>query len=124
MSKIIRALPLLILLTLSEAAYAAYPFCIVRNNSYQECIYDSVDTCNKNANPNTNTYCVVSEEAIITYSGFARYCTVDSNLVALCNYNDRRECNSAARSLRSLCIDREVRQDDVDPYRFDDRIQR
>lgn len=118
-------LPLFLLLLLfSESTYAAYPFCIVRNNSYQECIYDSVDTCLKATDANTNTYCILDGEAPVRYSGFSRYCIVDANLIAQCNYNDRGLCNSEARSKRSLCIDRDIGENEVDPYRYDDRIQR
>lgn len=112
----------LFILLISNSAQAAYPFCIVRNNTFQECIYDNVQTCIRDENSETNTYCILSATAIVKYSGFERYCTIDSNLIALCEYNDRRLCNSAARDTKSLCIDRKVNEDIVDPYRFDDRL--
>ena len=105
-------------------AEASYPFCIVRNNAYFECIYDSTDTCRQAIEADTNTYCIVSPEVQLRYVGADRYCVVDSNLIALCRFTDRGQCNSAARSRQGICADRELTQTDVDPYVFDERIQR
>ncbi len=107
-----------------ESANAASPFCILRNNTYRECIYDNVINCQRAADPDTNTYCIVSDTAVLTYSGFAKYCVVDANLIALCNYNDRGQCNGVARSSRGLCVERDLSADNINPYKYDDRLQR
>ncbi len=106
------------------AGNAAYPFCILRNNTYFECIYDHTQGCRKDADFRNNTYCVLSPDVEPRYIGAEKYCIIDSTLLALCSYTDRTQCNEDAAARQSICIDRKVDEEDKNPYQYDERIQR
>ncbi len=106
----------------SSPAWAA-TFCVAGVALPPQCLYEDVPSCTRASDP-PNTYCTVNPEATLSYVGGSPYCAVGANRVAECLYVDRNQCNSAAQKQDGVCFDREAMQDDRNPYRFDNRIQR
>lgn len=102
-------------------AWAA-TFCIVGPGVPAQCYYDDVKNCVQAAHP-PSTYCQINPDADLIYHGSSRYCTVQSDRLAECLYVDRVECNAIAAHVNGVCFDRNLLNDNVNPFRFDDRIQ-
>lgn len=100
----------------------AATFCLVGQGISPQCLYEDVTSCS--AASTTNTYCDVNPEARIMYYGSQRYCVVGSDRLAQCMYVDRNECSSQAGRARAICIERSQEQNDINPYRYDNRIQK
>lgn len=108
---------------LSAAPSFAATFCVAGIGFPLQCLYEDVPSCVRASEP-PNTYCSVNPEATLSYVGGSPYCAVGANRVAECLYVDRNQCMSAALKQDGVCFDREAMQDDRNPYRFDNRIQR
>ena len=100
----------------------AATFCIGGVGMPLQCLYDDVEGCRRAEEP-PNTFCAVNPDAVLSYYGGARYCTVSAFLQAECLYIDRAQCHSEALRRKMVCVDRETRLDEMNPYRFDNRIQ-
>jgi hypothetical protein len=97
-------------------------FCIAGPALQPQCLYEDVDSCERDAAA-PDTYCTVNPEAYLMYHGSQRYCTVQPDHLAQCLYDDRSQCNREAGRNKAICIDRETIKDDTNPFRFDNRIQ-
>jgi len=100
----------------------ASTFCVAGAGMANQCLYDDVASCRQAASPPA-TACVINSEADLIYYGGSRYCTVGSDRVASCLYADRGQCNRDADNGAGVCIDREAMADDINPFRFDNRLQ-
>jgi len=111
----------LALFAMSGAANAA-TFCLVGQGINPQCLYEDVSSCS--AASTSNTYCDVNPEVRIMYYGSQTYCVIGSNRLAQCMYVDRSQCNSDAIKSGSICIVRTPDEQDTNPYRYDNRIQK
>lgn len=114
---------LMVLVSAVSSPVLAATFCVAGVALPPQCLYDDVPSCTQASDP-PNTYCTVNPEATLSYVGGSPYCAVGADRVAECLYVDRSQCNSAAQKQDGVCFDREAMQDDRNPYRFDNRIQR
>jgi hypothetical protein len=108
----------------------AASFCMVGQGMPPQCYYDDIAACQQAANSPGN-YCEISPDAQVMYFGDARYCTVRSDRVAQCLYVDRNACNAEAARTQAICFDRisigkdkDTKEKNPDPFRYDNRIQR
>lgn len=97
-------------------------FCITGPGLPPQCDYDDVKNCLQSAQ-SPSSYCQVNPEADLMYYGPLKYCIVQSDRLAQCLYIDRKECNAVAAQQGAVCFDRALLNDDINPFRFDDRIQ-
>ena len=112
-----------LLLTLNAGTAFAAAFCVVGQTVPPQCMYTDIKTCNASASASSNTYCAVNSEATLKYYGSQKYCTVDSHLLAQCLYNSRRLCDDAVKGQAVICIEKEEKPDEHNPYRYDPRTQ-
>jgi hypothetical protein len=116
------ALVLFIGLLVCGTSAQAGTFCIVGPGLPAQCEYDDVRNCLQSAQPPT-TFCQINPDAVLMYHGPLKYCIVQSDRLAQCLYIDRKECNAIAAQQGAVCFDRMLLNDDINPFRFDDRIQ-
>lgn len=109
------------LLVLGIPAQAA-TFCVAGVGMQPQCFYDDVTSCRRAATP-PSTACIVNPEASLSYYGGSRYCTLNAERIASCIYTDRGQCNRDADNGAGICIDREEMADDLNPFRYDNRVQ-
>jgi hypothetical protein len=100
----------------------ASTFCVAGAAMPPQCLYEDVRGCVKAAAP-PNTFCTINPEVGLIYYGSQRYCTVQSDRLAQCMFVDRSQCNQEAYRNGAICIDREEIKDDLNPFRYDQRIQ-
>jgi hypothetical protein len=105
-----------------SVAQAAGTFCIGGFGMPPQCIYDDVVSCLHAADP-PNTACLINNDAVLSYIGGSRYCTVGSERVAQCFYVDRQQCNTEATRVRRICVDSLGQTDENNPFRYDNRVQ-
>ena len=109
-------------LALPEIATAG-TFCVIGSAIPPQCLYEDVQSCSAASAP-PNTFCGVNPEAPLMYYGSQPYCTVSSDRVAQCLFVDRSQCNSQAARSKALCIDRNaIEEDDLNPFKYDQRVQ-
>ncbi len=119
----IRAILLaLVLIALSVPARAG-TFCVATVGSPSQCLYEDARACIKASSPPYSN-CILNPDTPIAFWGTQRYCTVDSARTAECLYADRGQCNAAASQRRAICIDNAAKAEDIDPYLYDNRVQR
>lgn len=113
---------LVIMFIMLSATAQAAPFCIAGMGMPLQCIYDDIKVCRMAiSSPQHN--CIANPDAVLSYSGGARYCRVTSYLSAECIFTDRAQCRKEASLHDNICLDRMSMKDENNPYRFDDRIQ-
>ncbi len=112
---------LFLALLLAHSAQAA-TFCVGGAGYPPQCLYDDIALCRQAASP-PSTSCIINPEVTLSYIGGGRYCTVGSERVAQCLYVDRALCNSEATRRGVVCFDRDAVSDDINPFRYDSRIQ-
>jgi hypothetical protein len=103
-----------------SAAMAA-SFCIVGMGIPPQCLYEDTASC-MGAATSPNTFCGVNPEARLYYYGSSRYCAVQSSRIAQCIFNDISQCYESVFEDRAVCLDREERSDDINPFRYDLRV--
>ncbi|HYD18085.1 MAG TPA: DUF3551 domain-containing protein [Patescibacteria group bacterium] len=113
---------LLAAMLLTGQAARASDFCVVGMAIPPQCYYDDVKACMGAATP-PNTFCGVNPEARLMYYGSSRYCVVHSAKLAECMYEDYLQCSSAAGQAGAICADRNQKKDDINPFRYDRRIE-
>ncbi len=116
------AILMLIFLTAGSNAAAAASFCVVGMGIPPQCLYEDVSSCMGSASP-PNTACGVNPDARLYYYGSSRYCAVQSSRIAQCIFNDISQCYGASFQDQVVCLDREERSDDINPFRYDKRIE-
>jgi hypothetical protein len=97
-------------------------FCVAGPALQPQCLYEDVESCQRDA-ASSDTYCTINPDTYLMYYGSQRYCTVQPDRTAQCLYADRGQCNREAGRNQAICIDRETIKDDINPFRFDNRIQ-
>lgn len=110
----------LIFLAISSDMAAAASFCVVGMGISPQCLYEDISSCSDAASP-PNTFCGVNPEARLYYYGSSRYCAVQSNRIAQCIFNDISQCYGAVFQDKVVCLDRDERPDDINPFRYDKR---
>ncbi len=110
----------LMLLTGASDTWAA-TFCVVGPAIPPQCLYESVNDCIR-ASDSINTFCGINPETHLSYYGSQRYCTVDSARITQCLFSSWDECSRAASRQAAICIDREAKADDVNPFKYDQRL--
>jgi hypothetical protein len=113
---------MLVFLMLGGSASRAASFCVVGLAIPPQCLYEDISSCMGSSSP-PNTFCGVNPETRLYYYGSSRYCAVQSNHVAQCIFNDISQCYEAVFQERTVCLDREQRPDDINPYRYDQRLK-
>ena len=118
-----RALALLgLALFILPQAVRAADFCIVGMAVPPQCYYDDMKACIAASAP-PNTFCGVNPEARLMLYGTSRYCVVQSARLAECMFEDYQQCIDAAARQGAICSDRNLRKDDINPFRYDRRIE-
>ena len=112
----------LIFLTIGGGVAIAASFCVVGMGIPPQCLYEDISACVGASSP-PNTFCGVNSMASLYYYGSSRYCAVQSNRIAQCIFNDPSQCYGAVFQDSFVCLDREERSDDINPYRYDKRIE-
>jgi hypothetical protein len=112
----------LMFLTIGNGVAAAASFCVVGMGIPPQCLYEDVSSCTGAAAP-PNTFCGVNPETRLYYYGSSRYCAVQSSRIAQCIFNDISQCYGAVFEERVVCLDREARPDDINPFQYDKRIE-
>lgn len=108
-------------LVLGAGSASAGAFCVTGIAIPPQCYYDDVASCKGAASP-PNSYCAVNPQERLFFSGSSRYCAVQSNRVAQCVFSDAVQCYDASFQDPSVCLDREERPDDINPFRYDQRV--
>ena len=116
------AVLMLIFLTISSSMATAATFCVVGMGIPPQCVYEDIQSCTA-ASSQPSTFCGVNPEARLYYYGSSRYCAVQSSRIAQCIFNDISQCYGAVFQDPVVCLDREERPDDINPYRYDKRIR-
>lgn len=122
MNRVLATIALFLLPALVAHPSFAGSFCLGGQGVAPQCLYDDIETCNKNANP-PNTNCFVNSEATLNQQGNSPYCVVTSQLIAECIYVDRSQCNDEAARKGGICRDNTGNDTEENPYRYDTRIQ-
>jgi hypothetical protein len=97
-------------------------FCVVGIAIPPQCYYDDVAACIGASAP-PNTFCSVNPASSLMYYGTSRFCTVQSDRLAQCMFSDFVQCNSVASQSGTICIDRQVKKDDINPFRYERRVE-
>jgi hypothetical protein len=112
---------MLVFLAAGASAAGAASFCVEGEATPPQCLYEDIVSCTAAASP-PNTFCGINPDARLYYYGSSRYCAVQSNRIAQCVFNDMTQCYDASFQDKSVCMDREMRPDDISPFRYDPRI--
>ena len=118
------------LLLVTLAVFLAIPgqqasagtFCVAGVGMPPQCLYEDVESCERDA-VSQDTSCTINPESDLMFYGSSRYCTVQADRLAQCMYADRNQCSKEASRNNAICIDRETIKDDINPFRYDNRIQ-
>lgn len=116
-----RRMILVAMMALCPGVATAGTFCIGGTGVPPQCIYDDVVSCLRAARSPLS--CLINNEAVLSYIGGSRYCTVGSERVAQCFYVDRQQCNTEATRVRRICVDSLGQTDENNPFRYDNRVQ-
>lgn len=106
----------------SAGTARAASFCVAGMSTPPQCLYEDITSCERAADP-PNTFCEVNATTRLYYYGSGRYCAVQSNRIAQCLFNDPSQCYEAVFQDKSVCVDREASKDNIDPYRYDQRLK-
>jgi hypothetical protein len=101
---------------------SAGTFCVAGSAMPPQCLYEDVHSCERDA-ASPDLFCTLNPEVYLMFYGSSRYCTVQADRLAQCMYADRGQCNREASRNNAICIDRETIKDDINPFRYDNRIQ-